>query len=84
MLAVAILCPIVTNLWFTLLGGTGLYLELAGGGISDALAQNGAAAALLTILTVAPGGRSDPTGLVLVVLFMCTSADSMSCAQPWW
>ena len=37
-LAVAILCPIVTNsgspCW-----GTGLHLELAGGGIRDALAQ---------------------------------------------
>ena len=50
-LAVAILCPFFTNIWFTLLGGTGLHLELAGGGISEALAQNGAAAALLTILS---------------------------------
>ena len=80
-LAVAVLCPIVTNLWFTLLGGTGLHLELAGGGISDALAQNGAAAALLTILSQLPlSGLLIPVGLVLVVLFMCTSADSMSYA----
>ena len=80
-LAVAILCPIVTNLWFTLLGGTGLHLELAGGGISEALAQNGAAAALLTILSQLPlAGLLIPIGLVLVVLFMCTSADSMSYA----
>ena len=80
-LAVAILCPIVTNLWFTLLGGTGLHLELAGGGISEALAQNGAAAALLTILSQLPlASLLIPIGLVLVVLFMCTSADSMSYA----
>ena len=60
-LAVAILCPIVTNLWFTLLGGTGLHLELADGGISEALAQNGAAAALLAILSqLAPGWSADP------------------------
>ncbi len=78
-LAVAILCPIVTNLWFTQLGGTGLHLELAGGGISEALAENRAAAALLTILSQLPlAGLLIPIGLVLVVLFMCTSADSMS------
>ena len=80
-LAVAILCPIMTNLWFTLLGGTGLHLELADGGISEALAQNGAAAALLAILSQLPlAGVLIPIGLVLVVLFMCTSADSMSYA----
>ena len=80
-LAVAILCPIVTNIWFTLLGGTGLQLELAGAGISEALAQNGAAAALLAILSQLPlAGFLIPIGLVLVVLFMCTSADSMSYA----
>ena len=80
-LAVAILCPIVTNIWFTLLGGTGLQLELAGAGISEALAQNGAAAALLAILSQLPlAGLLIPIGLVLVVLFMCTSADSMSYA----
>lgn len=80
-LAVAILCPIVTNLWFTLLGGTGMHLELAGAGISDALAQNGAAAALLAILSALPiSGLLIPVGLLLVVLFMCTSADSMSYA----
>ena len=80
-LAVAILCPIVTNIWFTLLGGTGMNLELAGSGISDALAQNGAAAALLAILSALPlAGLLIPVGLILVVLFMCTSADSMSYA----
>ena len=80
-LAVAILCPIVTNIWFTLLGGTGLQLELAGAGISEALARNGAAAALLAILSQLPlAGFLIPIGLVLVVLFMCTSADSMSYA----
>ena len=80
-LAVAILCPIVTNLWFTLLGGTGMHLELAGAGITDALAQNGAAAALLAILSALPlAGLLIPVGLILVVLFMCTSADSMSYA----
>ena len=63
-LAVAILCPIVTNIWFTLLGGTGLQLELAGAGISEALAQNGAAAALLAILSQLPlAGLLIPIGL---------------------
>ena len=81
-LAVAILCPLVTNLWFTLLGGTGMNLELNGAGITEALAQNGAAAALLAILSQLPlAGLLIPIGLLLVVLFMCTSADSMSYAS---
>ena len=80
-LAVAILCPIVTNLWFTLLGGTGMNLELGGGAISEALAQSGAAASLLAILSALPlSALLIPIGLLLVVLFMCTSADSMSYA----
>jgi len=80
-LAVAILCPLVTNLWFTLLGGTGMNLELSGAGITQALAENGAAAALLAILSQLPlAGLLIPIGLLLVVLFMCTSADSMSYA----
>ncbi len=54
-LAVAILCPLVTNIWFTLLGGSGLYLELANqGSITGPLAESGAAAALLAILTQLP------------------------------
>ena len=81
MLAVAFLGPRVTSLWFTLRGGPGLHPELAGGGIGEALARNGAAAALLTILSQLPlAALLIPIGLVLVVLFMCTSADSMSYA----
>ena len=81
-LAVAILCPLVTNLWFTLLGGTGMALELAtAGSISAPLASNGAAAALLAILSQLPlAWLLIPAGLLLVVLFMATSADSMSYA----
>ena len=81
-LAVAILCPLVTNLWFTLLGGAGMALELAdAGSISEPLANSGAAAALLAILSQLPlAWLLIPTGLLLVVLFMATSADSMSYA----
>ena len=81
-LAVAILCPLVTNIWFTLLGGSGLFLELSQqGSITGPLAQNGAAAALLAILTQLPlAWLLIPIGLLLVVLFMATSADSMSYA----
>ena len=81
-LAVAILCPLVTNLWFTLLGGTGIALELANSGsISEPLQTNGAAAALLAILSQLPlAWLLIPAGLLLVVLFMATSADSMSYA----
>ena len=81
-LAVAILCPIVTNLWFTLLGGTGMQLELSNpGAISGPLAASGEAGALLAILGQLPlPWLLIPVGLILVVLFMATSADSMSYA----
>jgi choline-glycine betaine transporter len=81
-LTVAILCPLVTNLWFTLLGGTGLALELkTSGSISGALKDSGAAAALLAILERLPlAWLFIPLGLLLVVLFMVTSADSISYA----
>ena len=83
-LAVAILCPLVTNLWFTLVGGTGMYLDLNGADITSALESDGinaAASTLLTILNQLPlSGLLIPIGLLLVVLFMCTSADSMSYA----
>ena len=83
-LAVAILCPLVTNLWFTLVGGKGMYLALNGSDVTSALADKGinaAASTLLTILSQLPlSGLLIPIGLLLVVLFMCTSADSMSYA----
>ena len=83
-LAVAILCPLVTNLWFTLVGGTGMYLDLNGADITGALETNGINAAASTLLTILGGLPLSwlliPIGLVLVVLFMCTSADSMSYA----
>ena len=80
--AVAILCPIVTNIWFTLLGGTGMQLELANSGsITGPLSASGEAGALLAILGQLPlSWLIIPVGLVLVVLFMATSADSMSYA----
>ena len=78
-LAVAILCPLVTNLWFTLHGGTGLSLELADQDQSAVLGGNGAATALLAILSQLPlAWLLIP--LTLVILFMATSADSMSYA----
>jgi choline-glycine betaine transporter len=81
-LAVAILCPIVTNIWFTLLGGSGMQLELANpGSISGPLTASGESGALLAILGQLPlSWLLIPVGLVLVVLFMATSADSMSYA----
>ena len=61
-----------------------MFLDLKGAPITDALAQQGinaAAATFLTILNQLPlSGVLIPIGLVLVVLFMCTSADSMSYA----
>ena len=57
-------------------------MELANqGSVTGPLAESGAAAALLAILTQLPlAWLLIPVGLLLVVLFMATSADSMSYA----
>ena len=81
-LVVCIICPLVTNLWFTLLGGNGIFLELNSTGlISNELSEGGAAGVLFTILSQLPLSLIlIPISILLIILFMCTSADSISYA----
>ena len=79
---VCIVCPVVTNFWFTLLGGNGIFLELTQSGlISNELEKGGAAGVLFSILKELPiTNLLLPISIVLIILFMCTSADSISYA----
>ena len=81
-LAVCIICPFVTNLWFNILGGNGIFIELNKPGILSAqLDTGGPAGALFSILKELPFSFILlPIAILLIILFMCTSADSISYA----
>ncbi|MGF1724967.1 BCCT family transporter [Photobacterium nomapromontoriensis] len=79
-LTIAIAAPIVTNFWFTVLGGTGIFFELQiPGSISGPLAESGLPAVLLASLAQLP--FSDfliPVFLILTTTFVVTTGDSMA------
>ncbi|GAA5228408.1 BCCT family transporter [Paeniglutamicibacter antarcticus] len=72
--------PIVTCFWFTVLGGTGIMFEQQNpGSISDPLASDGLPAAVMAIANQLPFAGVIGVGfLVLTVMFVATTADSMS------
>ena len=75
MFAVCVFGPIVTNFWFTILGGAGIFFELQTPGVvSGPLYESGLPAALITIMKNMPfSGFLVPISLVLVVLFLVTT-----------
>ncbi len=79
-LAVAIGAPIATNFWFTVLGGSGIYLELQNPGvISGPLNDAGLPAVLLATLSNLPfSSILLPAFLVLTTTFVVTTGDSMA------
>ncbi len=81
-LAVAIAAPLVTNLWFSLLGGTAIAVELdAPGTVSGPLGDHGLGAALLATLQALPGAWVlIPAFIVLIFTFLATTGDSMAFA----
>ena len=81
-IVVCIICPFVTNLWFSILGGNGIFLELNNPTLlSKELAEAGEAGVLFSILSQLPlSFLLIPISILLIVLFMCTSADSISYA----
>ncbi len=81
-LVVCIICPFVTNLWFNILGGNGIFIELYNPGIlSLELDRGGPAGVLFSILKELPFSFILlPVAILLIILFMCTSADSISYA----
>lgn len=81
-LAVAVMAPIVTMVWFTALGGTAGLVELAEpGAISEPLADAGMGAALIATLQALPlAGLTLPLALLLIFCFLATTGDSMAFA----
>ncbi len=80
MLAVAVIAPVVTNIWFTVLGGAGIHYELTNpGSVSTALNESGLPAALIAIVEQLPlSGLLTPVALILVVLFLVTTGAGMT------
>ena len=79
-LTVAIGAPVVTNFWFTVLGGTGIFFELQSpGSISGPLNAAGLPAVLLATLSQLPfSSLLVPAFLVLTTTFVVTTGDSMA------
>lgn len=77
---VAIIAPIVTNFWFTVLGGTGIFYELNNpDSVSVPLDEGGLPSAIIAIAEQMPLGLIMPTVfLILTTLFVITTVDSMS------
>jgi glycine betaine transporter len=78
--AVGIIAPIVTSFWFTVVGGTGISLELANpGSISGPLNEFGLPAAMISITQQLPlSFLFGPAFLILTILFVATTGDSMA------
>lgn len=81
-IAVAVLAPIATTIWFTLLGGSGIYYQLTGAvELVDALKDFSFDIATLTVAQALPGGIWMAGAiLLLTTIFVATTGDSMSYA----
>lgn len=79
-LMLSIVAPIVTNFWFTIIGGTGIAMELdTPGTISTAFEGFNLPAALLAITGNLPMGfLVSLLFLILTTIFVATTGDSMS------
>lgn len=79
-IAVAIIAPIVTTFWFTVVGGTGIFNELqVPGSISNALSEAGPPAAMMAITESLPFGTIFGfLFLLATIVFVLTTTDSMS------
>lgn len=78
--AVAVIAPVVTAFWFTVVGGTGIFQEIANpGSVSEALNSNGAPAAMIAITQQLPLGTIlGFLFLLATIIFVLTTTDSMS------
>ncbi|TQS72677.1 BCCT family transporter [Rhodobacteraceae bacterium] len=79
-LMLSIVAPVVSNFWFTMVGGTGIAAELADPGtISSAFEGFNLPAALLAITQTLPMGFViSLLFLILTTIFVATTGDSMS------
>ncbi|MDR5861230.1 BCCT family transporter [Halomonas eurihalina] len=81
-LAVAVMAPIATTVWFTLMGGSGIHYQLTGAvELTEALKDFQFDVATLTVAQALPGGTLMALAvLVLTTIFVATTGDSMSYA----
>ncbi|WP_323754624.1 BCCT family transporter [Marinobacter sp.] len=79
-LAVAVMAPVATTIWFTLLGGSGIYYQSTGViDLTDALNNFRFDVATLTVAQALPGGGFMALAiLILTTVFVATTGDSMS------
>ena len=77
---VALVAPLVTNFWFTIVGGSGIAFELANpGSVSAAFEGFNLPAALLAITNQLPAGfLVSVLFLILTTVFVATTGDSMT------
>lgn len=75
LLVVCLVGPVITNFWFSILGGTGIFMELTQPGIiSGPLKGSGMPTVLLTIMQSMPmSSFLVPLSLLLVALFLVTT-----------
>ncbi|MCT8468360.1 BCCT family transporter [Chromohalobacter canadensis] len=80
--AVAVLAPVATSLWFTLLGGSGIFYQMSGAiDLSEALKNFQFDVATLAVAQALPGGSLMALAiLMLTTIFVATTGDSMSYA----
>ncbi|WP_082232552.1 BCCT family transporter [Halobacillus massiliensis] len=78
--AVSIFAPVISTFWFTILGGSGIFFELQNpGSVSEALNTAGNHAAMFAITEQFPlASIISPLFLLLTILFVVTTSDSMS------
>lgn len=78
----AVLPPVATCLWFSVLGGTGIMLEQQNPGeVSGPLNESGLPAAVMAIADGLPLSMLVSVGfLILTIMFVATTTDSMSYA----
>lgn len=79
-LTLSILAPLITNFWFTIIGGSGIFFEIAEPGIvSGPFEGFNLPAGLLAITQAMPMGMIlSVLFLVLTMCFVATTSDSMS------
>ncbi len=82
LISTAVIPPLATTLWFTVLGGTGIFLEQDNpGAISQPLTDGGLPAAVMAIAQNLPLPGVLAVGfLLLTVTFVATTGDSMAYA----
>ncbi|ALX49289.1 BCCT family transporter [Lentibacillus amyloliquefaciens] len=79
-IAVSIVAPLVTNFWFSVIGGTGVFYEMENpGSISGALNEAGMPAAVMAIMDQLPLGTVMAVlFLAISIVFVATTTDTMS------